>query len=295
MSYIENIITKIISGNASENERIEFNIWLEESEANKSIFHEKQTLWNVLDKTELKLDVNTNKAWDKFNTLKNTQTIKKERTFILYKVAAVFIILLSSTLLLFLFADKEQNKHLAVNKNTKTTELKLSEEKQKTLISKQSSNEISPKHFKRKDSVFTQEIVLPYSSYASLTKDNTINAIDFNKSETRITSLSGVGMFDIKPKDKDFVLETDKLKIIIQGTKFNIQALDDNENLIEIYVEEGFMEVFEKDNLKNNVKISSNEKYIFNSIEKTFTKINSPKKKRFFNRIFSKRDYKINE
>jgi transmembrane sensor len=289
MSNIDNIITKIISGNSSPEDQKELTIWLNKSEENKLYFEEQKKLWNIIEKKEINFEINTEKAWEKFNLSKDSQIQEKERRYIFLKIAAVFIVLLSSTLLLFLFADKNQTKQLSENRKIEQKQTKSNVEKNAVYLSENSSPLVHKFYPKRRDTVFNKEIILPDSSIAIISKESKINLIDFNKSETRIASLFGAGMFDIKPKDKDFVLETEELKIIVQGTKFNIQEIDDKNNLIEISVEDGYMEVFEKENLNNSVKISSNEKYVYNTLDKTFTKISSPKK-RFFKRMFRGRE-----
>jgi transmembrane sensor len=289
MSNIDNIITKIISGNSSLEDQKELSIWLNKSEENKLYFEEQKKLWNIIEKKEINFEINIENAWEKFNSLKDSQTQEKERRYILLKIAAVFILLLSSTLLLFLFADKNQTKQLSENRKIEQKHIKSIVEKNTVYLTENKSPLVYQIHSKKRDTVFNREIILPDSSIATISKESKINLIGFNKSETRIASLSGAGMFDIKPKDKDFVLETEELKIIVQGTKFNIQEIDEKRNLIEISVEDGYMEVFEKENLNNSVKISSNEKYVYNTLDKTFTKISSPKK-RFFKRMFRGRE-----
>jgi ferric-dicitrate binding protein FerR (iron transport regulator) len=98
-------------------------------------------------------------------------------------------------------------------------------------------------------------------------------------------------MFDIKPQDKDFVLETEELKIIVQGTKFNIDAATEENKFVVITVEEGFMQVFEKENPENKISISSNQKYVYDVENHKFSEIkNEIKRRKFFKNLFRSRD-----
>ncbi|MES2588148.1 MAG: FecR family protein [Bacteroidota bacterium] len=295
MSQIDTIITKVLSGNGSDADNIILNNWIEESEDNKTIYNQRLLIWQFVGKVKKNPEVNMIAAWEKFNSNKDLQEKAKNKSFFYYKIAAIFIVLLTSASLIYLFTVSSldnNNTHFAKNlsiKNDNNNALNFA-----TISEKSEPNKIKVKHYaKRKNTSYTHEIVLQDSSSATITKSSVLSFLNNSESHTRIASLSGAGLFDIKPQDKDFVLETAELKITVQGTKFNIKTATEESKFVEISVEEGFMEVFEKENPSNKITITSNQKYIYDIEKHIFTESTqeieaSSKWKKFINKIFKK-------
>ncbi len=293
MSQIDSIITKVLSGNGSKADNIILNKWIEESEDNKAIYNQRVSIWEFVGKAKKNPEVNMIAAWEKFNANKDLQQKTKNKSFFFYKVAAIFIVLLVSGSMIYLFNDSNLNNktnfsnNLIKKNNNKALNFAV-------ITQKKDANKLNLKRFqKRKDTSFTHEITLLDSSSATITKSSVLSFLNNSESQTRIASLSGAGLFDIKPQDKDFVLETAELKITVQGTKFNIKTATEDSKFVEISVDEGFMEVFEKENPSNKITITSNQKFIYDIEKHTFVESTkeieaSSKWKKFINKIFKK-------
>ncbi len=278
MSQIDNIISKILSGNGTESDKVILTKWIEESEENNNIYKQRLLLWQFVGKVEKTPEVNIVAAWEKFNLNKENYTKKENKSYFYYKIAAVFIVLLVSASMIFMF-----NSSSSLNKNQDFSAEGTSVQKIKSnTINFASNNNKSSeiisnlkKFQKRKDTSLTHEIALEDSSVALISKTSVLSFLNNSESHTRIASLSGAGLFDISPVDKDFVLETEQLKIIVQGTKFNITTANEDTKFVEISVEEGFMEVSEKLNPSNKINISSNQKFIYDIEKHTFIEVKS--------------------
>ncbi len=292
MSNRDLLISKILTDNASQEEQNAFQLWLESSSDNQKYFESQKLIWDLVESSKIVPTVDVNAAWNKFNTLKEEAKIIPLRPFLLYKIAAVFIVLLASTLLLFLFVENESGKQVAAKKKVEQKQAIELQNKIELAEKTQNTNFVDLTRFrKKKDSVKTHEVFLPDNSVAQLEEKSEIKLINFNPNQTRIASLSGAGMFDIKPQDKDFVLETEELKLIVQGTKFNIDAATEENKFVVITVEEGFMQVFEKANPENKISISSNQKYVYDVVNHKFSEIKSENKRRkLFRNLFKSRD-----
>jgi transmembrane sensor len=292
MSNIDLLISKIITDNASHEEQIALQNWLAESSDNQKHFESQKLIWDLVESNKIVPAVDVNAAWNKFNSLKEEPKIIPIRSFLIYKIAAVFIVLLASTLLLFLFVENESGKQFAAKKKVEQKQAIELQNKIEVAENTQETNYVDLARFrKKKDSVKTHEVYLPDSSIAKLAEKSEIKLINFNPNQTRIASLSGAGMFDIKPQEKDFVLETEELKLIVQGTKFNIESATEDNKFVVITVEEGFMQVFEKENPDNKISISSNQKYVYDIVNHRFSEIKTENKRRkLFKNIFKSRD-----
>jgi ferric-dicitrate binding protein FerR (iron transport regulator) len=277
MSQIDNIISKVVSGNGSESDKVILTKWIEECEENNNIYKQRLALWQFVGKVEKIPEVNIVAAWDKFNMNKENFTQKEKKSYLYYKIAAVFIVLLVSASIIFMFNSNsklDNSQEFAVKTNSIQ---KIKSNDNVLLVNTSSVDKISNyKRFqKRKDTSLTHEIILEDSSVALISKTSVLSFLNNSESHTRIASLSGAGLFDISSFDKDFVLETEQLKIIVQGTKFNITTADEDSKFVEISVEEGFMEVSEKLNPDNKVIISSKQKFIYDIEKHTFTEVKS--------------------
>lgn len=293
---MDNIIHKVISGNASKEEQTQLDAWMAISEENKKHFDKQVLLWNLIGKTVQTPDVDVNKAFAKFSaTIESQATVVVKRSFMIYKIAALFILVLGAGSIYFLF--NESNKIITIQ-TAKANQEKLKLENSNTQLANESntikiSSEKVYRFQKRNDSVSYNEIELVDSSSAKITQTSVLKVLDYSPTQPRIASLSGAGLFDIKPSDKDFILETTDLKIKVQGTKFKINTETAENPFVEISVDEGFMEVYEKANPSNKITISSKEKYIYDIakhtfIEKTEAKVEQSKWSKFVSKMFHK-------
>jgi ferric-dicitrate binding protein FerR (iron transport regulator) len=265
---MDNLINKVISGNASPEELVSLKHWIMASEENSKYYEQQVLIWELVGKAKKSPEPDVMAAWERFAAKKYEQEIvlpAARDNGMIYRIAAVFVILLTAGTLLLLFYK------------TNPSAIQLSKKDQHELVKPvknpvQIADSYEPvqepvvnikRYQKRKDSVYSEQIDLIDSSYAKITNNSVLKILDHTPNQPRIASLSGAGLFDIKPLDKDFILETEELKIKVQGTKFNVKTATEEYNFVEISVEEGFMEVCEKANPSNKINISSNQKYLY--------------------------------
>ena len=298
MTHYENLIVKVISGNASASETQVLEKWMAESDDNRLLYEQHLLLWDLSEKAKPVSEGNLDLAWENF-VLKTKQS-QKRNTYFIHKIAALFIIVLVSSSLFFIF-DGNETQIAQQNSPKKQVKIKSRPSKVKyTEYDLSTSNKDGvklTKKTKEDDNTFefvTERVIID-SSVVKVSPRTTLNFLDHTPNQPRISSLSGAGLFDIKPKDKDFVLETDELKIKVQGTNFNIKTATEDYQFVEISVEDGFMEVSEKLNPGNKITISSKQKFIYDIekhifIETTVKQEVSSKWKKFVHKIFNTKD-----
>ncbi|MCE3295589.1 MAG: anti-FecI sigma factor, FecR [Crocinitomicaceae bacterium] len=264
------LINKAISGNASPEELVTLKQWIAASEENSKHYEQQVLIWELVGKAKKSPEPDVESAWERFAAKKDAPEIivmeAARKNMMIYRIAAVFAVILMAGTLFMLFYKPDPSAASQLSK--KDGKEQLQQLKNPVLTADNSKHEESPavnikRYQKRKDTVYTEQIELVDSSYAKITNNSVLKFLDHTPNQPRIASLSGAGLFDIKPLDKDFILETEELKIKVQGTKFNVQTATEEHKFVEISVEEGFMEVFEKANPSNKVNISSNQKYIY--------------------------------
>lgn len=296
MTHYESLIVKVISGNADPSEIHVLEKWIAESEDNRLYYNQQVLLWDLLGKTKPASEGDLDHAWKNF--VLKTEKAQKKNTYFIHKIAALFIILLVSSSLFFIFNNNEVQ--LAQqNPSKKQIKINLPPSTKKGYIEYDLSTtpkdgiKLTKKTEEEEDFFeFSNERVTIDSSVVKVSPKTTLNFLDHTPNQPRISSLSGAGLFDIKPKDKDFVLETDELRIKVQGTNFNIKTATEDYQFVEISVEEGFMEVSEKLNPDNKVTISSKQKFIYDIekhlfIETTVKTEVSSKWKKFIHKVFN--------
>jgi transmembrane sensor len=293
---IEELINKVISGNATPLETKQLNDLLAVSEENQKLFDEQQLVWNVVGASKKQTEVDVDLAWSKF--LNSKEQISEKPTRILYKIAAILIVLLTagsigSYIFLnnqnksFTFIAKEitpKTKEINSNKNTRLnnqTEVTSS----KSYFSKIKQNE-------RENDAFLEYVLLD-SSTVKLENKSALTFLEYSPNHSRVASLVGAGVFNIKSSSQLFILETDDIVIHVEGTKFNVSSATTENPYVEIYVEEGAMDVYDKQNMDNSVSLSAGQKYTFNTITRTFKAIDSLTKekskwRRFWNKFNKK-------
>ncbi len=267
---MDNLINKSISGNASPEELLELKAWIAASEENSKYYEQQVLIWELVGKAKKNPQPDVDAAWERFTAKKEEQELivlpAARSNAMIYRIAAVLIVLLMSGTLFMLFYKPGPSQKTQLSKQEQQDDFKPSQTP--VQIAEHQDPKQQPtvnikRYQKRKDTVYSEQIDLIDSSYAKITNNSVLKILDHTPNQPRIASLSGAGLFDIKPLDKDFILETEELKIKVQGTKFNVQTATEEYKFVEISVEEGFMEVFEKANPSNKVNISSNQKYLY--------------------------------
>ncbi len=232
------LIAKYLSGNASENEKKEFDLWLNHSENSKKLFDQISEVWLKSNEFSDILNIDTDKAWNKFKSKLYSQsfTNKNENNKLkilvknTIKIAAVVIIGLVS----WFFISNLQYKTTV---NT-TNDLK--------------------------------QIVLYDGSVIELNRNTSITyPRRFINNSREVKLNKGEAFFSIAHNaKKPFIIHTSKNDIKVLGTSFNVNTLTGGE--LEVIVRTGRVEV--KDiKTKETVVIGKDEKayYMDNKLVKS--------------------------
>lgn len=201
INYI--LLAKILSEEASEQEKQVFKTWLNQSAENKKIFesyahfYHQSEIYEIANhqKRPFLVDSNPGFNWRKF--------IAKASSILLVMTFSYFVIN-------YPFANP--------------TELSLKSVNQKVIKS-------NPQGQKSK-------IMLPDGSSVWLNSESKIEYFEDFSDSMRLVSLNGEAYFDIvKDSLRPFVVETHGLKARVLGTTFNISAYEDDPNAVVSLIE----------------------------------------------------------
>ncbi|MCB0481986.1 MAG: FecR domain-containing protein [Flavobacteriales bacterium] len=226
------LIAKILSGNATENEVKQLDAWLALSVENTKEFERIKRIW---ESSSEYVEVDTNSAWNLMsNRIKaddgkvvNIQS-KTKTNYWKYSVAASITLILG--LLLYLLYPWAQPNFQSFN---------------------------TP--------------VLAQLQDGSKVNLNTGSALyvedEFNKNSRKV-KLKGEAFFNVEPHpEKPFLVTTDLIQVEVLGTSFNIRESEDS---VVIIVKTGKVEVREFSNSDNKVQLVKGDKIVFRKNQKRF-------------------------
>lgn len=223
-----NLIISRLKDTLSAEELIQWKLWINKSE-NQALFVEIQALWNEIQSTAIDYKVDTEACWAelqkrisaKESPLNNifTQTVVPEEKPLTPKVklplrkyiavaSVVAVILLSGTF------------YLGIRINA-------------TGVSDQTYTSWGGK----------SEITLPDATNVWIHSNTTLSYNTKFSSKNRVVNLSGQACFDVThDKNNPFIVQAGDLKVVVHGTKFNVEALPDNEDVI-VSLQEGSVSI----------------------------------------------------
>lgn len=240
-SPMDDIIIKFLSNDISSKEYGQLLNWLT-VEKNKSYFDRYRIVWQATKRYSGHALFNENSGWKKIKSAAdipdpNHFTYKTKTRHKIWMVAALFLILMSSTSILTWHLSSKQN----IDRNN--TGL---------------STVAAPLGAKCR-------IVLPDSTEVWLNAGSTITyQKDFNDLERRVT-LTGEAYFDVATnKDKPFMVTTSEILVRAHGTKFNVKAYPE-ENEITTTLEEGLVDIqlINGKKLAQDIILIPNEKVVY--------------------------------
>ena len=243
--HIDRIIARFLAGEATEEEKLLLNRWMDESEVNRKYFGDIQFVNEKAVASHRLVKVDVDKAWNKVHQqMKSKLNEKKEESRIVsfriplwLRVAAVVVIVsgISLSLYKYYFIPRiEQRETLAVVS-------------QDSIVSRQ----------------------LTDSSTVFLNRNSRITYSPSYGKKNRKVKLEGEAYFDVKHIDeKPFIVEAEGTFIEDIGTSFNIKAFA-GDTLVEVYVKSGEVKFFTSD--KNGVTLIEGETGVFNKKTRKFT------------------------
>lgn len=211
--HIDHLITHFLSGEASEKEKSQIELWLNESEANRKYFDQIKFIHEKASKTYPDIDFNVEKAWSNVKSqMKSMPKVdikvrKLQWGWISAAASIIAIIAISTIISLSTQKRKISNPIIATN----------------TIVSK--------------DSTISQK--LPDNTQVFLNrKSKLVYSPDYGK-KNRVVTLTGEAYFTAThSKGEPLTVKADGTIIKDIGTEFNIKAYPDDD-LIEVYVQSG--------------------------------------------------------
>ncbi len=245
------LLARYFAGEATTAQIKAIEIWVAENAANKKSYDRMHFLWLQSAKSELEKKVNVTDAWTKMQfrmnaakqtvepatEIKNEKSIFKITTARLLRFAAIIIVALGVNFVLKLVSGPEY----------------ISTESQTSSV----------------------EITLPDNSEIKLNKESKISYPEEFKGKQRHIKLEGEAFFEVEPdKEKPFVIDAQFAQIKVVGTSFNVQAYDD-EDIVEVTVVSGVVELSDKDGSGQPITLRKGEKgTIEKATGKTYKEIN---------------------
>lgn len=223
------IIAKYLNGETlTKNE----NTYIEEALNNeqlKQLIADSGHTLNNIDNYYLLKHFDTNAAWEKIDTETKTNLIAGFSYNYLMRYAAIFILLISTTLFALLINDRINYTYIRTTGN----------------------------------SLQAQTFVLPDSSQVTLNHNTKLKYLKKFDGKVREVKLKGEAFFNVEHMpEKPFIVETNDASLKVLGTSFNVNAYRQN-NKVEVYVETGKVAMHSKQNEANMVLLSAGDKATF--------------------------------
>ncbi len=200
--YIEEIILRVLSGSASEEERLLVDNWKESSEDNFLLFEEYKKTNQIWNNYSLTLKVDTKKGLEELNKKIEPQK-KTNKFFVKYaKVAAILLpLIIAGSLYFYLDRDIPQNTELT----------------RKVIASYGTRN----------------QIFLPDGTEVWLNAGSSLEYPLVFKGNKREVKLTGEAFFEVvKNPEKPFYVKAENMYVKALGTSFNVRSYPE-EDIIE--------------------------------------------------------------
>lgn len=230
------LITRVLTGEASVEEKEHLLNWLDESNSNKKLFFEMKDIWEV-SHASVDTRFNDNESWKRFRNqieLNEEEEEEKGRNHVLVsflKVAAIVIVSVALSWTVFsLLPPKAQ-----VSARNEV---------------------IAPKGSKT-------QIVLPDGTKVWLNSESKLTYYSDYNGEKRDVVLSGEAFFEVvKNREKPFIVKTGKIDIKAYGTAFNVKSYP-SDRFVETTLINGVVTIERVSTKKTLAVLKPNQKSIF--------------------------------
>jgi len=220
----DDLLVKYVLGEATEEERLWVEGWINRSIANKKQYEDFKTIWEESKALATVSMVDENLAWQRFKARidRPTQTaiVKNMNPVRWWRIAALFVIIIGAGYLGYILLNEKpvQNIVVASGQATKTD-------------------------------------TLPDGSVVTLNKNSELDYPSMFKGQTRTIHLKGEAFFNVTPnREKPFIINVNDITVRVVGTSFNVRSAN---GITEVIVETGVVQV-----IRNNkmVELHPNEK-----------------------------------
>lgn len=237
--YIKLLSKKLTKG-ASLEEKEQLEQWANENSDQKAFVDETTKAWELSKNYAEQLSVDTNSAWDKFETKLESNSVQPTlvRSFVSYWKAAAVIGLVTTSLLWFAIQNRTEAVPVLEIVETGANEQK--------------------------------ELTLPDGSVVLLNENSRLAyAKEF---DVREVSLEGEAFFDVtKQNGQSFEIKTNTTKTRVLGTSFNVRAYDKMPVEVAVITGKVAVESIEA-GTKASVVLLPNEAVVYDAIAKKMEK-----------------------
>lgn len=229
-------IAKYLAGECNEDETLEFEGWIAESDTNRQTFEGAKTLWAASKKSSV-ITPDTSAQWEKLNA-----SIKKEEPKVIhlnwlkYAAALVPIGLVLTYFLLNTNNNSSENFQYVVNETSQPIHLTFSDQ-----------------------------------SEVWLRENASIRYSENFENDFRSVELKGEAYFKVTSDvNRPFVVQSGEVEVKVLGTEFNVKENDETD--LEVAVYEGRVAFYETAAIENEQIINPNEKAVFKKTSKSIEK-----------------------
>lgn len=219
----DDILVKYLLGEASDEEQVAVQGWVDSNAENKRYFEHFKLIWEQSEKLAAKSTVDEHAAWERFQQrIAQKENAPKvialpRRQFTFMRAAAAILVLVFCGWLGYFFLE-QRNPMLAL----------------------ESGNGVL-------------KTTLPDGTVVTLNKSSTLSYPKKFKGGTRTIALNGEAFFDVTPdKTKPFIINVKDVTVEVVGTSFNVKSTEEKTVVV---VETGIVTV-----AKNNKGVKLNPK-----------------------------------
>ncbi|MCE7862008.1 MAG: DUF4974 domain-containing protein [Bacteroidetes bacterium CHB5] len=239
---IDDLIGKVLAGEASAREQQEVYTWVEASETNRVYFENLKTIFEKAAGVDVKVEFDTDAAWNKVKQkIADTKIVSlHERS----RAAAIWVRIAAGIAIFFGVIYFLNNPIAPVQ--------------QMAILSTNN----------------TMQDTLPDGSTAFLNKQSELVYSYDKKQKARKVKLKGEAYFTVKHNDEQpFVIEADEIRVRDIGTEFNLKAYPDKDT-IEILVTEGEVQFYTL--YDSGLNLKAGQRAIYSKRNKMFYRIEKP-------------------
>lgn len=243
LEHIDDLIAKVLAGEANREEIDLLEGWMNESGENKIYFDETKKMFAQIDSFKVKHKVDSVKAWEKLNARIGAENGSKEeakiisiskRPVILRAAASVLLIAALALLANYFMNNQEEAVPVILAAQQKVIEQKL-----------------------------------PDGSKVTINKNSEIAYVQ--KGNVREVKLKGEAYFEVVHNEEiPFEITVDDIIIKDIGTAFNVKALPGS-NSVEVLVESGEVHFYTSTN--KGLNLVKGEKALYDKTTKQFSKV----------------------
>lgn len=239
---IDDLIGKVLSGEATHEEILEVGNWRKASQENEKYYLDMEVIFSRASANSVKMDFDTDAAWRKLKSKLGKNGAKvvvmvdtKPSSWSALRIAASIVLIVTAGIFTWRWFNQPIETVAVVSENT------------------------------------VVEDVLPDGSTAVLNKRSSITYEYNPKEKIRKVKLKGEGYFAVKhEEEKPFVIETDETLVRDIGTAFNIKSYPDKDT-VEVVVQEGVVQFYTLSD--PGLTINAGETGIYSKRSKFFTKL----------------------